>query len=188
MRRCGIRKRKKRTFSKWRLRAFRSINNKIDAGYPKKLKKHWHGIPFSQIDAAFWYPKKAKVYFFRNDKYVRYNPESDKVDPGYPKKTKKAWKGVPFNKIDAVFWYPQKEKVYFFSGNEYVRFDPVNDQVDDGYPRKISDNWKDLDKLATDNFNSAFYYPPKDRIYFSKVICTLDLSHQLAWRLAIPKI
>ena len=69
--------------------------DRVDSGYPKKIKDYWHGVPFKKIDAALWYGKNNKAYFFSGDQYVRYNPTNDKVDPGYPKKSAEYWYGLP---------------------------------------------------------------------------------------------
>ena len=137
--------------------------NKADAGYPKKIKDHWHGVPFNKIDAALWYEKKKKAYFFSGKEYVRYNPSTDKVDPGYPKKIKDHWKGVSFNTLDAALWHEKKKKVYFFSGNEYVRFNPATNKVDPGYPKNIKANWKGVSFSTVD---AALWHEKKKKIYF----------------------
>ena len=69
-----------------------------DAGYPMSLGEWGFPAPFDKgIDAAIEgredYDKKA--YFFKDDKYIRYDWTGDgKVDPGYPKSILDEW-GLP---------------------------------------------------------------------------------------------
>jgi hypothetical protein len=115
------------------------------------------------LDAALWYAKKKRAYFFSGDQYVRYNPETDKVDPGYPKKTKKYWHGVPFNKIDAALWYGKNKKAYFFSGDQYVRYNPETDKVDPGYPKSTKQYWHNV---PFNKIDAALWYEKKKKAYF----------------------
>ena len=139
--------------------------HKADAGYPKKIKNNWHGMPFSKINAALWYEKNKKVYFFSGNQYVRYDPQKNKVDSGYPKKISSGWSGVNFDRIDAALWHGKKKKVYFFRGDKYVRFDPIKNKVDAGYPRKIKNNWKGL---SFNKLDAAVWNGDNKKIYFFK--------------------
>ena len=70
--------------------------DKVDSGYPKRTRDHWHGVPFNRIDAALDYRShNGKVYFFSGDEYVRYDVKKGKVDSGYPKRTVECWYGMP---------------------------------------------------------------------------------------------
>lgn len=91
------------------------------------------------VDAVMWRPGEKKVYFFREGRCVRFNPQLNRVDDGFPEKIKECWQGVPFSRIDAALW--RDGKGYFFSGNEYVQYDPVKKSVDPGFPKKIKPNW-----------------------------------------------
>ncbi len=144
--------------------------DKVDPGYPKKIKDNWHGIPFNKIDAALWYEKNNKAYFFSGNKYVRYNPSTDKVDPGYPKKIKDNWHGIPFNKIDAALWYGKNNKAYFFSSNQYVRYNPNKDKVDADYPLNTAENWYGL--------------PTKDGIYLKNTHIESIIKNKLKGKLS----
>lgn len=59
-------------------------NYAVDAGYPKKIADGWPGVTFDRIDATlFW--SGGKVYFFREDEYIRFDMTLYKADAGYPK-------------------------------------------------------------------------------------------------------
>ena len=119
--------------------------------------------PFRSVDAALRYVYKPrfgegghereeeardKIYFFRNDTYIRYDVENEEVDEGYPKSIqgrqddsgRELWPGLPFMHVDAVVNWGDG-KIYFFSGSRYVRFDTEYDQADPGYPKQIRGNW-----------------------------------------------
>lgn len=119
-----------------------------DPGYPKSIKGPWKGLSFTNgIDAAVDYDfDKHRVYFFKGDKYVRYNMKTDRQDPGYPKSIKGPWKGISFaSGISAALgWKNQssrKNKVYFFKGGQYVRHDTKSDRQEKGYPKNITSAW-----------------------------------------------
>ncbi len=56
---------------------------KIDEGYPELISKGWVGLTFDRIDAAIYWGD-GKVYFFREDQYIRYDTVIYRADPGYP--------------------------------------------------------------------------------------------------------
>lgn len=114
-------------------RRFDVKDNEMDGGYPKSISEHWKGVP-NNIDAAFYAPKpisrenkkrREKVYFFKDDKYWRYDLKRDKVDKGYPKLTADLWHGLWIRDLDAAVAkqtgrYPTR--VYFFKDSKYKRF------------------------------------------------------------------
>ena len=113
--------------------------------------------------------REGKTYFFRGDKYVRFDHAADKVDAGYPKKITAGWSGAWAKDIDAAVHWPhkgEKGKVYFFRGDEYARFDIAADKVDSGYPKKISAGWSGV---WVDGIDAAVYWPnrgEKGKTYF----------------------
>ena len=93
-----------------------------------------------KMDAALEWPRNGKAYFFKGDKYWRYNIARNKIDPGYPRKMRHAWKGVPATGLDdAILW--NDGKVYFFKGEGYFGFDYQKVRVRKNYPRSISSDW-----------------------------------------------
>lgn len=109
--------------------------NDVDKGFPKKMGgSHWPGIPCN-VDGAVKHPSNPnKVYFFKWDKYYRFDMSNNTLDDGYPTKLGgKYWPGVPTD-IDGVFHHPTNNKIYFFKEGEYYRYDVNNNEVDNGYP------------------------------------------------------
>ncbi len=68
--------------------------DKVVAG-PNPIKGHWNGLPDSftrRIDAVAPHPtNRSKVYFFKDDQYVRYDLEADRADSGYPRPIRGNW-------------------------------------------------------------------------------------------------
>jgi hypothetical protein len=72
-------------------------SDKVDEGYPLPIAGNWPGMAEAgfadHIDAVLpW--DGGKVYFFREDQYVRYDVASDKVDDGYPLSIADQWSGM----------------------------------------------------------------------------------------------
>jgi hypothetical protein len=114
---------------------------KVDEGYPKKIEQEWPGLGFPRTDAILVTAPDA-VYFFKGDKYVRYEMSEHRygVFEGYPKPIKDRWFGVIFDRIDAAIYW-RFDKVYFFSGDQYIRYDMSNFRADAGYPKALSSNY-----------------------------------------------
>jgi len=123
-------------------------------GVSFKITPNWHNLPAgftSGLDAALNGdgPFAGKCYFFKGDKYIRYDWTTDKADPGYPKKISDNWHNLPSGftgNFDAAIngQGPFKGKCYFFKGDSYIRYDWGADKADTGYPKKIADNWHNL--------------------------------------------
>lgn len=91
----------------------------LDSGYPKSISDGFSGIP-SNIDTAFVWGGNGKIYFFKDDKYWRFDPaRTPPVGLGYPKPISN-WNGIP-DKLDAALKY-SNGYTYFFKGNKYWRF------------------------------------------------------------------
>jgi hypothetical protein len=77
--------------------------DKVDPGYPKAIAGNWAGLPAeftAGINAATTW-NNGKTYFFKNDKYVRYDIAADKADAGYPKPIAGNWPGFWPSDVDA---------------------------------------------------------------------------------------
>ncbi|MFP2997839.1 hemopexin repeat-containing protein [Spongiivirga sp. MCCC 1A20706] len=76
-------------------------------------------------DAALYFPKNRKYYFFKGSKYYRYDARARKID-----KTGRigsdGWRGVPAN-IDAAA--ANKDRVIFFKGSQYYEFTVKENKV-----------------------------------------------------------
>lgn len=95
--------------------------NEVQAGYPRGI--HTLGFPptIRKIDAAVSDKEKKKTYFFVEDKYWRFDENSQSVEQGFPRLIADDFPGVE-PKVDAVlqaFGF-----FYFFSGSSQFEFDP----------------------------------------------------------------
>ena len=72
----------------------------VDAGYPKKIKDHWHNMPEvfpPPYDAVVQSKANESIYFFfKGNEYVRYNTSLgiDTSEGEYPQSTEYSWPGV----------------------------------------------------------------------------------------------
>ncbi|SAL05796.1 Hemopexin [Caballeronia calidae] len=124
--------------------------NAVDAGFPKSIADHWPGLAqadfASGIDAAVnW--GNGKLYFFKGDRYVRYDLGQNRSDDGYPVRTADGWPGFAAAGFGAAIdtalnW--GNGKAYFFCGGRYLRYDIAGDCVDPGYPADIDASWGGL--------------------------------------------
>lgn len=145
----------------------------IAAGFPRAIADDWPGLP-SDIDAALTWPIKhtyqynengnwvrknqpARVYFFKGDKYWRYENKQLKAD--YPKLISRGFQGLP-NNIDAAFVWSGNGKTYFIKGNKYYRYNR-GVGIDKGYPRPLR-VWKGLPS----SISAAFQWRTISRTYF----------------------
>src|SRR5215475_9156172 len=126
------------------------VDDRVDEGYPLPIAGNWSGmseVGFADaFDAAVnW--GNGKLFFFRGDRYLRYDVAADKIDDGYPQSISANWPGLAAagfaQNIDgALPW--GNGKVFFFCGERYLRYDGALDRTDDGYPLPIADNWPGL--------------------------------------------
>ena len=71
--------------------------DKVDNGYPQPIAGNWQGMAeagFGDGIQAIVPWGNGKVFFFRNDKYSRYDIAADKVDNGYPQLIAGNWQGM----------------------------------------------------------------------------------------------
>ncbi len=147
-------------------------NDSVDSGYPLPFNKtFWHGLPdsfASGIDAAVLWPN-GKAFFFKGDKYIRFDVEKDKVDTGYPKPFNKTfWHGLPdsfASGIDAAILWPNG-KAFLFKGNKYIRFDVEEDKVDSGYPKLIKTGWVGFPDSFASGIDAAILWPNGKAFFF----------------------
>ncbi|KAL2806991.1 stromelysin-2 preproprotein [Daubentonia madagascariensis] len=95
--------------------------SEVQAGYPRSI--HTLGFPptIRKIDAAVSDKEKKKTYFFVEDKYWRFDENSQSMDQGFPRLIADDFPGVE-PKVDAAlqaFGF-----FYFFSGSSQFEFDP----------------------------------------------------------------
>ena len=150
------------------------------AGAINNIAANWHSLPagFSgAFDAALngGGPFSGKCYFFKGDKYIRYDWATDKGDAGYPKNIAANWHNLPAGftgNFDAAVngQGPFAGKCYFFKGDSYVRYDWGADKADPNYPKNIAANWHNLPAGFTDNFDACINGngPFAGKLYFFK--------------------
>uniref|UniRef100_H0X268 Matrix metallopeptidase 10 n=1 Tax=Otolemur garnettii TaxID=30611 RepID=H0X268_OTOGA len=95
--------------------------NEVQAGYPRSI--HILGFPptIRKIDAAVSDKEKKKTYFFVEDKYWRFDENSQAMEQDFPRLIAEDFPGVE-PKVDAAlqaFGF-----FYFFSGSSQFEFDP----------------------------------------------------------------
>ena len=100
----------------------------LDAGYPRNFSEAFAGVP-TDVDAAMVWPVNKKIYFFKGDKYWKFDPAREpSVDSSYPRPLQN-WEGVPDN-LDSAMLY-SNNKTYFFKQGNYFRCDNQRGGVDD---------------------------------------------------------
>lgn len=111
--------------------------DKVDKGYPNKIVDYWGNWPsdFIPVDAAAYWGGK-KIYFFKNDSYIRYDMDKKKVDPNYPRSIPNNWAGInsqhlPLDAAVAIWpMYTRNYKnAYFFYNNNYLKYDMAGKYV-----------------------------------------------------------
>ena len=81
------------------------------------------GLPsdLNRLDAAFIWSANGKAYFFRGDKYWRYNEELKKLDEDYPRKISQGWGAVRYPVNAVLSW--SDGNTYFFNGLNYSEYE-----------------------------------------------------------------
>lgn len=124
--------------------------------------REWFPPFWSGADAALVH-RNGKGYFFRGDRYHRYDFERDFFDKTYAQIDADGWKGVWRTGIDAALVHPKNGKGYFFRGGKYQRFDFDKDRVDKDDADINVDGWKGV---WTTGIDAALVHPNNDKAYF----------------------
>ncbi len=142
--------------------------DRADSGYPKRIDAQtWPGLVWTDgIDAAVNLGN-GKLYFFKNDQYLRFDIATDRADPGYPKRIDALnWPGLIWTDgIDAAV-NMGNGKLCFFKKGQYLRYDIAADRADPGYPKRIdAQTWPGL--IWTDGVEAAVNLG-NGKLYFFK--------------------
>jgi hypothetical protein len=138
---------------------------RVDDGFPLPIAGLWPGFEeagFAQgiDDAVNW--GNGKAYFFRGERYLRYDIAADAIDPGLPLPIAGNWPGLAEagfgSGIDAVENWGTG-KAYFFRGDAYLRYDMAADGVDPGYPLAVAGNWPGLAEAGAAAPDAAILWP-----------------------------
>lgn len=142
------------------------VADHVDLDYPRDTATSWPGLGVfgGIIDAAVVAPGGADAYFFRGDRYARFNVAEDRVCDGYPLDLDTYWHGLWGSGLDAAVLWPNG-KLYFFRGPLYARYDFEDDQVDGGYPLPIAGAWRGLEPFS-DGIDAVFVTPDGQKAYF----------------------
>ena len=162
---------------------------KFEEGYPKPIKGNWPGFPddFAEgVDAGIYTKTNNKIYFFRNNEYIRVDPNSGwQVDVGYPKPIAGHWSGFPAefaDGVDAALWSEPNQRIYFFKGAQYIRVNPAAGwAVESGYPKPIAGHWSGFPAEFASGVDSALWSEHNDRIYFFKGTQYIRVNPSAGW-------
>jgi hypothetical protein len=107
-----------------------------------------------KLSAVTW--PNGKTYFFRGDRYVRYNMADRAPDPGYPKDVRSEWNGLEPGFDATLLW--DNGWAYFLKASGYVRM-RVSDKrpvLPTGY---IARRWSSLPDFFTFDVDAAVAWP-----------------------------
>lgn len=108
----------------------------VESGYPRPLTDF--GLNTDGVDGAFVWKHNKKTYFFRHNRYWRFDEQQGRIDPGYPRDSN-LWLGLPPDVDDVISW--TDGHTYFFKGAQFWKFQDGNVEAEPSYPRSIALNW-----------------------------------------------
>ncbi|XP_018566418.1 matrix metalloproteinase-2-like isoform X2 [Anoplophora glabripennis] len=105
---------------------------------PKSITHY--GLPdyLQEIDAVQTWGRNGKTYFYRRERFWRYNETAKAMDPGYPLHMER-WKNIPENLDAATTW--KDGATYFFKGELFWKFDNYFVTATDESPMPTAQIW-----------------------------------------------
>ncbi|KAM5152717.1 matrix metalloproteinase-25 [Mantella aurantiaca] len=103
----------------------------VERGYPRPLSEF--GLNTNGIDGAFIWKHNKKAYFFRHDRFWRYDEKLGRMDGGYPKDIS-LWEGLPPEIDDVISWVDDDGVRRHVIGDDGVRRHVIGD---DGVRRHV---------------------------------------------------
>lgn len=92
------------------------------------------------MDAALELPGGDHAYFFKGDKYWRYDWSTASIDQGYPQMISSFWKGLP-NDVNAAFQWKRGKVVILKDGEYYTLKHRGKIGVKKGFPKAFFSHW-----------------------------------------------
>ena len=114
-----------------------------------------------KLAAATW--PNGKAYFFRGDRYVRYNVATRTPDPGYPQDVTDKWNGIEADFDTAVAW--NNSSAYFFKASGYRQWNIGDSNA--SLPNYIARRWTTFPGSFTQRVDAAVSWP-SGKAYFFK--------------------
>jgi C1A family cysteine protease len=112
--------------------------------------------------AALEHPN-GHVYFFRKDRYQRFDLDLGQIDKNDARIGVHGWSGVWTTGIDAALIHPRNGKAYFFRKGRYQRYDLDLGKVDKDDQKIGSAGWWGLKRSGLD---AALVHPRNGKAYF----------------------
>ena len=72
-------------------------------------------------DAVFIWGANRRTYFFKGNKYWRFNEKLNQTDPGYPKYISQGWGAMRYPVSAVISW--NDGNTYFFHGLNYAKYE-----------------------------------------------------------------
>lgn len=121
----------------WRFSSW-PTTNQLDAGYPRLIRDGFPGVP-NNLDAAFVWGKRRRIYFVKGSQYYRYTRKLG-VHADYPKPLS-LWRGLPTESSISAAFQAANAATYFFTGQHFYRFNDVAFNVDNRQPLSTAEHW-----------------------------------------------
>ena len=129
----------------------------------------WDDLPtlfHRDLDAALMY-SDGYVYFFKGDKCVRYDPQTDTA--GSLTAIEDLWLSFPpyfHSNLDAALMYDTNDHAYFFKGGKYIKFKPGGTGVVGGVKTIGVSGWKSFPRSFRSNLDAAYMHPNGHAYFF----------------------